>query len=236
MTTEPMAESHFFRIGDRALLIKYGERIDPECNRTVRTMAALCRSEAIPGVVEVSPAYCSFQLIYDPFQTDPGRLEASIRSLEHRLDASQTPPSRTVAIPVCYGHEFGPDLSVVAEHNGLSVREVIDLHSRREYLIYMLGFTPGFPYLGGLDSRLHTPRRETPRTEVAAGSVGIAQGQTGIYPVGSPGGWRLIGRTPLKLFNPEKKQATRYHPGDSLVFKPISIEEYHQLKEEENHG
>ncbi len=225
-------EPRFRSVGDRALLVEYGEGIDPECNRKVRTMASLCQSQDIPGVIEVVPAYRSFQLIFDPFAADPASLEASIRSLEARLDAVEAPPSRIVKIPVCYGDEFGPDLAYVAEHNALNLDEVIDLHSQAEYLIYMLGFTPGFPFLGGLDKRLHTPRRETPRSEVPKGSVAIANGQTGIYPLSSPGGWQLIGRTPLTLFQPQKDQPISYNPGDRLVFTPISKEEYLLIEKE----
>lgn len=222
----------FRGVGDRGLLVEYGEGIDPDLNQKVRTVAALCREEPAPGLIEVVPAYRSLQLIYDPQLTAPGRLEAYINAFEDRLDAIEPPPAQTVNIPVCYGGEFGPDLGFVAEHNSLSQDEAVRLHSQTEYLIYMLGFTPGFPFLGGLDQRLHTPRRETPRTHVPQGSVGIANGQTGIYPLSSPGGWQLIGRTPSRLFRPERDGPVPYSPGDSLLFYPVSQDEYLQLKEE----
>lgn len=229
---EPRLQS----VGDRALLVEYGDRIDPECNRKVRAVAALCQSRPIPGVIEVVPAYRSLQIVYNPLEAGPAELEASIRSLEERLEAMEPPSGSVVKIPVCYGQEFGPDLSFVAEHNGLSPDEVIEIHSGTHYLIYMLGFTPGFPFLGGLDQRLHTPRRESPRTEVPKGSVGIANGQTGIYPLRSPGGWQLIGRTPHTLFQPHQDRPTSYAPGDTLVFVPISREEYLHKEQEDGHG
>lgn len=235
MTYGLFSEPRFRPVGDRGLLVEYGDRIDPDCNRKVRTAAELCRSEALPGLIEVVPAYRSLQIIYDPLQTGPKRIEDRLRSLENRLEAIQPPASRTVKVPVCYGQDFGPDLGFVAEHNGLSQEEVVELHSQGEYLIYMLGFTPGFPFLGGLDSRLHTPRRESPRTDVPRGSVAIANGQTGVYPLSSPGGWQLIGRTPLRLFRPEKDEPIPYNPGDTIVFHPISKEDYLQLEEEQDH-
>ncbi|MCF8103894.1 MAG: 5-oxoprolinase subunit PxpB [Desulfohalobiaceae bacterium] len=228
-------EPLFRVVGDRGLLVEYGDSIDPVLNRKVRTVAELCRTDPPPGLIEVIPAYRSLQLIYDPLLSNPPSLEAHLRSLEDRLDSVSPPPARTVDIPVCYGHEFGPDLPLVAEHNSLSQEEAVRLHSQAEYLIYMLGFTPGFPFLGGLDKRLHTPRRETPRTRVPEGSVGIANGQTGIYPLSSPGGWQLIGRTPLRLFDPAREEPVFYKPGDSLRFTPISREEYRQRTEGGDH-
>ncbi len=231
MYTEPL----FRVIGDQGLLVEYGDCIDPELNQKVRTITELCRSDPPHGILEVVPAYKSLQIIYDPLLTRISRLVEYLHSIENRLETLERPPVQTVEIPVCYGHEFGPDLGIVAKHNGLSQEEAIGLHSFTPYLIYMLGFTPGFPFLGGLDRRLHTPRRETPRTKVPEGSVGIANGQTGIYPLSSPGGWQLIGRTPLRLFRPEESRVVPYHPGDSLSFTPITREEYEQLKEGGDH-
>jgi len=137
-----------------------------------------------------------------------------------------------VEIPVCYGGEFGPDIQFVAEHNSITTDDVVRIHSGAEYQIYMIGFTPGFPFLGGLPKKLHTPRLETPRSFVPKGSVGIANNQTGIYPLASPGGWQLIGKTPLKLFTPERSNPFIYKTGDRIKFKPISAEDYIRLAEE----
>ena len=154
--------------------------------------------------------------------------------VEKRLADMQTvtlPSPRQVVIPVVYGGDFGPDLSFVAAHNHLSPEEVVTIHSTGRYPVYMLGFTPGFPYLGGLSEKIQAPRLKTPRTHVPAGTVGIANNQTGIYPVASPGGWRLIGRTPLKLFNPGAAAPFLIHPGDLITFRAISPSEYDRIRE-----
>ncbi|GAJ10693.1 unnamed protein product, partial [marine sediment metagenome] len=186
-------ERAFFRIaGDQGLLVEYGDEIDFEVNTKVRTMAIIMKQNTPKGVIETIPTYRSLLLVYDPSITNLAKLQKELQKLEKRLEEIQIPPPDTVEIPVCYGGEFGPDIEFVAETHNLSVKEVIQLHSEPEYLIYMVGFTPGFPFLGGLSEKLHTPRLETPRTFVPKGSVGIANNQTGIYPVSSPGGWQLI--------------------------------------------
>lgn len=158
---------------------------------------------AIPGVVETVPAFASLLIFYDPLVTEYDAVAAAVQKLAQAPDSdTAAEEGRLVEIPVCYGGAFGPDLPFVAEHAGLTETEVIRLHAGRDYPIYMLGFLPGFPYLGGLDERLFTPRLPTPRTAIPAGSVGIGGEQTGVYPIASPGGWQLIGRTPLKLFDP----------------------------------
>ena len=152
-------------------------------------------------------------MVYDPTQTDPRKLARALEALEERLDRIEIPPPRTVEIPVLYGGEMGPDIEFVAEHTGLTVDEVVRRHSEPSYQIYMIGFTPGFAFLGGLPDELATPRLPTPRTAVPAGSVGIANNQTGMYPVASPGGWQLIGRTPLKLFDPRREKTLPLRSG-----------------------
>jgi KipI family sensor histidine kinase inhibitor len=184
------------------------------------------------GIIEIIPTYRSLLIVYDPLQTTPTRLKKTLISLEERLPGIEIPPPGTVEIPVCYGGEFGPDIEFVAESHEITVDEVIRLHTEPEYPIYMIGFTPGFPFLGGLPQALHTPRLETPRTLVPEGSVGIANNQTGIYPVASPGGWQLIGRTPVKLFAPERPDPFLYQAGDCIKFKTISPEEYGRIREE----
>ena len=227
-------ERAFFRIaGDHGLLVEYGDEIDLEVNTKVRTMAIIMKQNTPKGVIETIPTYRSLLLVYDPSITNLAKLQKELQKLEERLDEIQIPPPDTVEIPVCYGEEFGPDIEFVAETHNLSVKEVIQLHSEPEYLIYMVGFTPGFPFLGGLSEKLHTPRLETPRTFVPQGSVGIANNQTGIYPVSSPGGWQLIGRSPIKLFAPERPNPFLYQAGDHIKFKPITPEEYSRLAKED---
>ena len=226
-------KAHFRTAGDRGLLVEYGDVIDPAVNNKVRSMAIVIEDNPLKGVTEVIPTYRSLLMIYDPVTTDPAELQKRLETLESRLEDIKIPPPRTVEIPVCYGGQFGPDIDTVADTNGLTVSDVIELHSEPEYLIYMVGFTPGFPFLGGLSEKLHTPRLETPRTRVPTGSVGIANNQTGIYPIASPGGWQLIGRTPVKLFAPRRKNPFLYQAGDRIKFKPVSAEEYVHLVEKE---
>jgi inhibitor of KinA len=223
-----------FRLsGDRGLLVELGQAIDLETNARVRAAAADLEKHAYPGIVEVIPAYCSILIIYEPQRIELADLKETVRKhTTLTFDSNASVSGRTVEIPVCYGGDFGPDIEAVARHNGLSVQEVITIHTATSYPIYMLGFAPGFPYLGGLDQRLHTPRLETPRARVEAGSVGIANAQTGIYPLPSPGGWQLIGRTPLRLFAPEMDDPVPYYrPGDRLQFVSISRQEFNRLQE-----
>lgn len=221
-----------FRIaGDRGLLVEYGDAIDPAINRKVRSMTVAMSKETPEGIVEFIPTYRSLIIIYDPSVTIPSQLQEALLSLEERLADIEIEPPETVEIPVCYGGEFAPDIEFVARSHNLTVEEVIGIHSEPKYQIYMIGFTPGFPFLGGLPEQLHTPRLETPRALVPAGSVGIANDQTGIYPVDSPGGWQLIGRTPLKLFDLERTNPFLLKAGDRLKFKPISPDEYARLVE-----
>jgi KipI family sensor histidine kinase inhibitor len=224
-------EKPIFRIaGDRGVLVEYGDGIDPDLNRKVRAMAIATDQASPKGLLEVIPTYRSIILIYDPDSTAPPQLEAALLSLEERLSEIDIPSPKTVKIPVCYGGEFGPDIEFVARSNNLKEADVIQIHSEPDYQIYMVGFTPGFPYLGGLPEALHTPRLETPRTLVPAGSVGIANAQTGVYSIDSPGGWQLIGRTPLRLFDPTRTNPFLFSTGDLLNFEPISLDEYYDLE------
>jgi KipI family sensor histidine kinase inhibitor len=238
MSTDFLSEPRFRISGDRGLLVELGESIDLETNRHTRLVASRLEGLKLEGILEVVPAYCSFLVIYQPESIHAERLQEEILGCSRQTDGHEPDASsRTVDIPVCYGGDFGPDIGTVAETNGLSEEEVIRIHAASEYPIYMMGFAPGFPYLGGLDERLHTPRLETPRSAVPAGSVGIAGSQTGIYPLTSPGGWQLIGRTPLRLFVPEQENPVPYYePGDRLRFVPISEEEYQRQLREQGHG
>jgi len=219
--------------GDCGLLVEYGEGINFEVNAKVRKMAKVISENMPAGIVEIIPAYRSLLVVYDPVLTNPKRLKNVLILLEEQLDDIKIPDPAVVEIPVCYGGKFGPDISVVGKAHDLTEDEVVRLHSEPEYLIYMVGFTPGFAYLGGLPEQLHTPRLATPRVLVPQGSVGIAKNQTGMYPVASPGGWQLIGRTPLKLFAPERLNPFLYQAGDKIKFKPISAEKFLRLAEKE---
>lgn len=234
--TNGLLDTPRYRIaGDRGLLVEYGDRIDVAINRKVRSMAVLLDQSPPNGIIEVIPTYRSLLIVYDPAETEPKTIQTGLETLEGRLDDIEIPPPKTVEIPVCYGGEFGPDIGFVAKSHDLTEDAVIGIHSGTEYPIYMIGFTPGFPFLGGLSEKLHTPRLESPRTHVPAGSVGIANNQTGIYPVASPGGWQLIGQTPLNLFDPTRKNPFLYNTGDRIRFVPISAETYRQMLEAEGH-
>ena len=219
--------------GDTGLIVEFGEGIDPEVNARVRAMAAKVRENKPKGLVEIIPTYRSLLFIYDPSQVCPDELTALVQGVDVAALTAED-MGRLVEIPVCYGADLGPDLDHVSKNAGLDPDQVIQIHSEPEYLIYMVGFTPGFAFLGGLDPRLTTPRLSTPRTLVPEGSVGIANNQTGMYPIASPGGWQLIGRTPLRLFAPERENPFLYQAGDRIRFTPVSIEAYTEIKEKEN--
>lgn len=219
--------------GDRALLVEYGDGIDPVINEKVRAMTALLKRNLPAGVEAVVPAYRSLSILYEPLATNPDRLTEILHALEADSDAIQVAEPKIVPIPVCYGGGFGPDIGIVMEHTGLREDEVIAIHASVDYPIYMIGFTPGFCYLGGLDRRLQTPRRKTPRISLPAGSVGLAESQTGMYPVESPGGWQIIGRTPLRLFAPARENPFLYEAGDRIRFVPTTEAEFGRLFEKE---
>lgn len=220
----------FFRVaGDKGLLVEYGNTIDTAVNARVRSVTMAITREPPVGILEIIPSYRSLAIIYDPSCTTVSALKNTLLELEDHLSEIEIPAPEAKEIPVCYGDEFGPDIEFVARSHDLTTDEVIKIHSEPLYPIYMIGFTPGFPFLGGLPEQLHTPRLTTPRTFVAAGSVGIANNQTGIYPVSSPGGWQIIGRVPLKLFDPERSNPFLLKAGELLKFRPVSTEEYYAL-------
>ncbi len=233
MESSVFEKANFRITGDCGLLVEYGEAIDPAVNQKVRSMAIAVQNNMPGGVIEIIPTYRSILICYDPSITNPSLLKETLTDLESTLAEIEIPPPKVVKIPVCYGEEFGPDIEHVAQSHNLSSQAVIDLHSEPEYLIYMVGFTPGFPFLGGLPEVLHTPRLKTPRRLVPEGSVGIANGQTGVYPIASPGGWQLIGKTPLRLFAPERSNPFLYQAGDRIRFKPISPRDYQRLSDRE---
>ncbi len=203
--------------GDAALLVTLGSEIDHQVNWRVHALAQALLSLNKPGMIEVIPGYCTLLVAYDPLVTSYEEAAGWMRQADG-MQAEVVFHSRQVEIPVVYGGEQGPDLPFVARHAGLSEARVIAIHTAGEYPVYMMGFTPGFPYLGGLDPRIAAPRLETPRKLVPAGSVGIAGIQTGVYPIDSPGGWRIIGRTDLKLFDPASDPPFLLAPGDVVKF------------------
>lgn len=216
----------FLPAGDAALTVEFGNRIALSLNRKVRALAAALEKAALAGIVEVVPTYRSLTIYYDPLSLSLTDLRNSVEGLLDRLEDISLPAPRVVTIPTVYGGEFGPDLPSVAQHCGLTEEQVIRLHTRPTYHVYMLGFTAGYPYLGGMPKRLTTPRLPSPRLRVPAGSVGIGGNQTGVYSVESPGGWRLIGRTPLTLFDPKWEIPVLIRPGDQVQFVRIPPDEY----------
>jgi len=211
--------------GDRALVVEYGATIDERVNARVRGLASMLNAVTHPGILETVPTYRSLMVHYDPLRLAVSDLERILRDADAGLADEPVLERRTVEMPVVYGGEFGPDLADVAAHHGLSEDDVVAIHAATDYLIFMMGFMPGFPYLGGLSPRIATPRLSTPRTAVPAGSVGIAGHQTGIYPTDSPGGWRLIGRTPVRLFDASRTPPVLFEAGDYLRFMPVSARE-----------
>ncbi|MEM2103106.1 MAG: 5-oxoprolinase subunit PxpB [Candidatus Bathyarchaeia archaeon] len=217
-------------MGDRALLVKFGDSIDPNINRKVHMLNRAIEQTKIVGVEECVPAYTSLLVCYNPLKISYECLVYQLKDLEPNLDEFDTSTEvRQVVVPTVYGDEFGPDLADVAKLHNLTIEEVIRIHSETEYTVYMIGFIEGFSYMGKVPDSIATPRLETPRLKIPAGSVGIAGNQTGIYPCESPGGWRIIGRTPLKLFNPYAQQPTLFQPGDKVRFKPITKAEFEAL-------
>lgn len=227
-----LATPRFLLNGDTAVSAVFGDRISEEVNRTIRAFQLLLTERKIPGIVETVPTYCSLMIHYDPDRISCDRLLGTLKELAASVDTAALPPSEVLEIPVLYGGEMGPDLAHVAENAGISEEEVVKRHSAPEYLIYMLGFTPGFTYLGGLDPSIETPRLKTPRVSIPAGSVGIAGKQTGIYPIASPGGWQLIGRTPVRMYDPLRETPILPRAGQYIHFFPITEEEYRKIERE----
>ncbi len=230
-------------LGDSALMVRIRARFADAPEETqdevLRAFQRL-RSAAVPGVIDLAPAYTTVAVFFDPVAVARASgtsneifdwLAARIRAAAASGPKRRRSPSRTVEIPVCYASEFAPDLEDVARHAQISTEQAVELHSAAEYRVACIGFVPGFPFLAGLPKKLTTPRRSTPRKEIAPGSVGIGGAQTGIYPLRSPGGWNLIGRTPLKLFDPAKDPPTLLRAGDHVRFRSVTPEEFKSLKQ-----
>jgi len=234
-------------LGDSALIIQLGEGIDPSIHERVKSLSILLDECPFEGFIESVPAYNNLTIYYNTYTvhlsqvknatinhvalTPFEKVSTYINELIQHIGAKQSFEERTVTIPVLYGGEFGPDLEYVAKYHGLSVEEVIRIHTENEYLVYMIGFAPGFPFMGGMNEKIATPRKDTPRLAIVPGSVGIAGKQTGVYPLETPGGWQIIGRTPQVLFLPLTSPPTFLQSGDKIKFSSISPEEYMSCEE-----
>lgn len=223
-----MGDLRIRAVGDAAVVVDMGDRIDGAINRRVHALARQIRQVSRLGPVEVTPGYTNLLISYDPIHISFERLSTVLAGLTIE-QAAEAPPRRRFTLPVVYGGKYGPDLDEVARYHGATPEEIIGLHSGRDYPIFCLGFSPGFPLLGGLDEALHTPRLDTPRTRVPAGSVAIGGSQTGVYPTSTPGGWRLIGRTPLVLFDLRVVPPVPYEAQDLVRFEPIDEPAYEEL-------
>lgn len=231
-----------YPLGDAAVVVHFGDDISEQTHRQVRAFSAYLQQHPFNGLIEYVPAYTTVTVYYDPWViSEKGQLNPYTkvtgflqRMLPLIAGAEENSPPRMVEIPVLYGGEAGPDLEYVARVNELSPEQVIALHTQQEYLVYMIGFAPGFPYLGGMNKRIAAPRKETPRQSIPAGSVGIAGEQTGIYPLETPGGWQLIGQTPVPLFTPKGKTPTLLQAGDVVRFVSITQDEFKERKEQQH--
>jgi inhibitor of KinA len=218
--------AQFQRASDQSLLIYFGHQITLDAHERVRKLLRLLESEPIVGIRNLHPAYCSVLVKFDALKWRHEELEEILKQYLGRLEDVALPEPRQVEIPVCYGGEHGPDLNDVSAMHGMTPEQVIELHSSPTYLVYFLGFVPGFAYLGELPEALVTPRLATPRRRVPPGSVGIAGRQTGVYPVATPGGWRLLGRTPISMLRPDQNGLSLLSIGDRVRFTPISAEQF----------
>ena len=222
-------DSPIFRpMGDRSLLVELGDDISPSVNQRVQELFTALDLRAVDGVRDLVPSYRSLLAVYDPLGISPAELKRTIRNTYQNLDQTELPAPRTIDIPIVYGGEQGPDLETVAQYHHITPQAVIDYHTRPTYRVYMIGFTPGYPYLGEVPEAIATPRRKTPRILVPRGSVGIAKQQTGIYSVDSPGGWQIIGWTPVNLFDPQAQPPSLLMMGDRVRFQAISLQEASQ--------
>lgn len=226
-------------LGDRAITIQFEPCISETINQHVmhlrEAIEAYAVTERVQGILATVPTYASLTVQYDPISLSYEALISYVAEVCEQIVDEKHHTVTVTHIPVCYGGDFGPDLETVATIHHMSIDEVVKRHTKETYRIYMLGFTPGFPYLGGLDEAIATPRLKTPRTKIPAGSVGIAGGQTGIYPVASPGGWQLIGQTPVKLFDPDLKEPFLLKAGHYLKFEAIDIETFRTIKSNQDY-
>ena len=228
----------FYPQGDRVITIHFGNKIQKEIHQKVTIFTNVLEADPFPGMLEVIPSFTAVSILYDPAkveltppnQTPYEEIVKIVKSKVFNIQLSNNQATNTVTIPVCYGGEYGPDLQVVANYHHLTEEQVIALHSNQEYIVYMIGFAPGFPYLGGLAKEIVTPRKATPRLKIQAGGVGIGGEQTGIYPIESPGGWQIIGRTPLQLFQKNSEQPSLLKAGDLVRFQPITPQQFRRME------
>lgn len=226
-----MSDPRIVPAGDAAWLIELENRLDADVNARAIAIGHAVRASGLPGLRDVVPGYRSIAVYVDPVAAAPD-VEARLAELAAATAAEPENGGRVVTVPVCYGGELGPDLGEVAAFAGCAEDEVVALHGSRTYRVYLVGFVPGFPYMGTVDPRIAMPRRATPRTKVPAGSVGIAAGQTGIYPTETPGGWRIIGRTPIRMFDPDADPPCLFEAGTRVRFTPMTRDEFDRVREE----
>ena len=231
-----MSEVRYLVAGDSAVCVEFGNEISPEINKKIRAFKIAVEKSDIPGIVETVPTYRSLLVHYHPEVIGFKALTEEFDKLMGSLSSIPIPPPTVIEIPVLYGGEMGPDIENVAEHNHKTVEEVIKIHTSEEYLIYMIGFIAGFPYLGGMSKEIATPRLKSPRVKIEVVSVGIAGEHTGIYPVASPGGWQLIGRTPLKLYDADREKPVLLEAGQYIKFAAVTEEEYKKIEKEVEDG
>ncbi len=228
---------YLYPVGDCAIRVSFGDSISPKINKKIRQFCHLLDQKGLEGVNEWVPTYRAVTVFYDPLLFKFSEIKKKLNRLYEEVNESYHFQQVDVYyIPTCYDKTFGVDLPYIGKYHQMEINTIIRLHSEPYYLIYMLGFSPGFPYLGGMRREIATPRLTEPRIDVEAGSVGIAGNQTGIYPISTPGGWRIIGKTPIKLFDLSQDRPTLLQAGDYLKFVPINIEEYNDIKEEVKHN
>ena len=226
MRKSAAGDAQFRAASDQSLLVSFGQQITLENHQRVLKLLRLLQAEPIEVIRNLHPAYCSLLIKFDPLRLDHDEVQSRLLPYLVRLGKTPLPAPQQVEIPVCYGGEFGPDLNDVAALHGMTPAQAIELHSSPVYIVYFLGFAPGFAYLGGLPEALASPRLETPRAKVPQGSVGIGGNQTGVYPFATPGGWRLIGRTPVAMFRRHQARMNLLQIGDHVRFRAISKEEF----------
>lgn len=224
--------------GEQGMVVDFGSEVSVEINTRVQQLVRSLTTHKIDGVTEVVPTYRSVMVYFDPVLITRSELAATIKRCldQNRTNSKEQNTRKIIHIPVCYGGVFGPDIDFVVRRTGLLEEEVIKIHTSKPFLVYMLGFTPGFPYLGGLPEKLIVQRLEKSRVKIPEGSVGIAGKQTGFYTVQSTGGWRLIGRTPIKAFNPDNPNPFLFVAGDYIQFKPITVDEFFAIRRELDAG
>ena len=216
--------------GDSALLVELPSLLDPVINAGVIALAEAIERRCGRTLLDVVAGYCTVTLYFDALLLDPAWLEAEVRSIAAGIDLDDSSEGALVSVPVCYGGEFGPDLADVAAYGGCSEEEAVRLHAEETYRVFLVGFVPGFAYMAKVDERIAAPRRATPRTAVPVGSVAVAGGQTGVYPAVTPGGWNIIGRTPLRPYDPVRHEPFLFNAGDRVRFLPIDRVEFDRAR------